>query len=652
MNNLTVDTPASLWLRDRCLRIITAAVVLALLYLGRDVLIPLVLSIMLSLLVAPFVRALRRIGVARTPAVLMSVLALSLCTVAAGVALGAQVLHMAESLPRYKATVQRKLQTVNAVTAGRLTFLTGETSRLFEIHAAPDRATGPAAEDADAASLGQHLFAAQPHETPAESLRLIKRVLQPVWGSIQAVGIVLLVLIFVLLEHESLRDRFIRIVGATDIRAATVALNDAGERLSRFSVSQFSVNLGFGITVWAALSLLHVPQAMLFGTLAGVMRFVPYVGAAITALLSAAFAFVVDPGWSLAAYTLAVFILLDLVVGQLVEPHLYGHATGLSPLSVVVAAIFWSSLWGPIGLVLSVPLTLCLVVAGRHVKALGILELLLSDAQALTLPQKFYQRALSGDALEIIAAARTFLKHGSLAEYCDAVLIPALHLARLDADTVPTSNDQQLRIRRVVVEVVTTLSNEGLHLTRRRYRGSVLDHSTPGSLLRQQREQVSGRWQGPLGVPPGSVVITLGLGSPADDLAAELLARLLLSQTIDARHFSTGELDTGLPPGADPRGVSMVYLVSAFPGPERACIDSVRRQVRGLFPYAHVVRVFCPGVAPVAAPVDAAGHADHTASSLVQAMRMCTASTRSASTRRRVSPDTPPAALPDGSAPE
>jgi predicted PurR-regulated permease PerM len=629
MNQLSVETPASLWLRDRCIRIITAAVVLVLLYLGRDVLIPLVLSIMLSLLVAPLVRALRHVGVARTPAVLMAVLALSACSLATAVVLGTQVLHMAESLPKYKATVQRKLETVNAITAGRLTFLTGETSRLFEGEQAGDRTTGLVAEDGASDVVGEYGFAAaQPRESPSQSLRLIGRVLQPVWGSIQAVGIVLLVLIFVLLEHESLRDRFIRIVGATDIRSATVALNDAGERLSRFFVSQFAVNLAFGTAIWASLSLLHVPQAMLLGTLAGVMRFVPYVGAALAALLSTLFAFAVDPGWSLAAYTLAIFILLDIVVGQLVEPHLYGHATGLSPLSVVVAAIFWSSLWGPIGLILSVPLTLCLVVAGRHIQALGILELLLSDAQALTLPQKFYQRALSGDSLEIITAAREFLKRKSLAEYCDAVVIPALHLARLDADTLPTSEDQQLRIRRVMVEVVAALSSDGLELPRRRYKGSVLDHSTPGHWLRRQREQVSGRWQGPLGVPPGSVVISLGLGSSADDLVAELLARLLLCQKIDARHFSTGELDTGLPAGADPSGVSMVYLISAFPGPERECADAVRRQVRGLFPYAHVVRVFCPGVAALADRSESAGHANHTASSLVQAMQMCTASPR------------------------
>jgi predicted PurR-regulated permease PerM len=629
MDPLQVDTPAPLWLRDRCARFITAGVVLALLYLGRDVLIPLVVAIILSLLVAPLVRALRRIGVGRMPSVLIAVLALTVSCMAAALVLGTQVLRTAESLPHYKATIQRKLAAVNAVTEGRLILLTSEASRWLEDQETTDAITQLGSPTEHSVVFSHpNTSTSEPREPEARPLRLVGKLVRPVWASIQAVGIVLLVLIFVLFEHESLRDRFIRLVGATDIRLATLALNDAGERLSRFFVSQFLVNLAFGVAIWLSLSLLHVPQAMLFGTLAGVMRFVPYVGVGIAALLSGALAFAVDPGWSLAASTLAVFILLDIIVGQLVEPHLYGHATGLSPLSVVVAAIFWSSLWGPVGLILSIPLTLCLVVAGRHIKALGILELLLSDAQALTLPQKFYQRALSADPHEILTDARVFLKRNSLAAYCDRVLIPALQLARLDADRGAISEDQQLRIDRVIVHVVSALSSASLKLPRWRYRGSVLDEASAGHWLREQREQVSGRWQGSLGVPPGSVVICLGLGSSADDLVGELLARLLLSQKIDARHFSPGELNAGLPPGAEPDGVSIIYLVSAFPSPERERADSLDRHAREMFPYAHVVRVFCPGVTALPNVGESAGRTDRTASSLVQAMRMCTASPR------------------------
>ena len=624
MDQLQVDTPAPLWLRDRCARFITAGVVLALLYLGRDVLIPLVVAIMLSLLVAPLVRALRRIGVGRTPSALIAVLALTVSCLAAAVMLGTQILRIAESLPHYEATIQRKLASVNALTEGRPILLTTAANRLLEARETTDAITHLAAPTEHSVVFSHPNTAiSEPREPEARPLQLIGKLLRSVWASIQTVGIVLLVLIFVLFEHESLRDRFIRLVGATDIRLATLALNDAGERLSRFFVSQFVVNLAFGTAIWLSLSLLHVPQAMLFGTLAGVMRFVPYVGVGIAALLSSTLAFAVDPGWSL-----AVFILLDIIVGQLVEPHLYGHATGLSPLSVVVAAIFWSSLWGPVGLILSIPLTLCLVVAGRHIKALGILELLLSDAQALTLPQKFYQRALSADPHEILTDARAFLKRNCLAAYCDRVLIPALQLARLDADTGAISEDQQLRIDRVIVHVVSALSSDNLKLPKWRYRGSVLDDASAGHWLREQREQVSGRWQGPLGVPPGSVVICLGLGSSADDLVAELLARLLLSQQIDARHFSPGELEAGLPAGADPDGVSIIYLVSAFPSRERERADSLDRHAHEMFPYAHVVRVFCPGVTALRSVGESAVRTDRTASSLVQAMQLCTASPR------------------------
>jgi predicted PurR-regulated permease PerM len=252
-----------------------------------------------------------------------------------------------------------------------------------------------------------------PPEFESQPLQLVWKLLTTVWHPVQFAGIVLLVLIFVLLEYESLRDRFILIAGAADIRTATLALNDAGDRLSRYFVSQFAVNLAFGLAIWISLSMLRLPQALLCGILAGVMRFVPYVGVAIAALFAAVLALAVDPGWSLALSGLGVFILLDIVVGQLVEPHLYGHATGLSPLSVVVGAIFWSWLWGPPGLILSTPITVCLLVAGRHMKGLGVLELLLGNATPLSVPQKSYEQPpRSGDPHEIIGDAQVSGQEG------------------------------------------------------------------------------------------------------------------------------------------------------------------------------------------------------------------------------------------------
>jgi predicted PurR-regulated permease PerM len=613
------EAPA--WLRDHSSRVMTAGIVLALLYVGRSVLIPLALAIMLSLLVAPVVRALRRLGVGRTSSVLVAVAALAVSCMGVAAALGTQIVRSAENLPQYESNVQRKLKTFEELAIGPLRRLTDETSRLMEVHEPAEARPGHtrALERSPPAAV-PGVAAPEPPEFGSHPLRLVRKLLTNVWGPVQFAGIVLLVLIFVLLEHESLRDRFIRIAGAADIRAATFALNDAGDRLSRYFVSQFLVNLAFGLAIWISLSMLRLPQALLCGILAGVMRFVPYVGVGIVALFVAVLALAVDPGWSLAVCTLGVFILLDIVVGQLVEPHLYGHATGLSPLSVVVAAIFWSWLWGPAGLILSTPLTLCLLVAGRHMKGLGVIELLLGNAQPLTLPQRFYQRALSGDPHEIITNARAFLKNDSLAAYCDRVMIPALDLARRDAEAGATGEDQQLKIRRVIIDVVAALSGNGLKLLRR-HRGAVLAEVNAGRWLRQQREQLTGKWQGPLGVPRESLVICMAVGSPADDLAAELLVRLLRSERIDARHFSPADIDAGLPSGADPGGVAIVFLVSAFPSAEREGADSIGQQLHELLPQSNLIRVFCSGVGALVES-SASGNAESTVGSLGEAVQI------------------------------
>ena len=626
------------WLRDHSSRIMPAGIVLALLYLGRSVLIPLALAIMVSLLVAPLVRALRRLRVARTASVLIAVVALAVSCMGVAGALGTQILRIAQSLPQYESNVQRKLKTLEEVTVGPLLRLTDETSRHIEIRksaeALPVRA-GDVERSLPAVLPGEAL--PDPLEFRSHPLQLMGKLITTVWSPVQFAGIVLLVLIFVLLEHESLRDRFVRVAGASDIRSATLALNDAGERLSRYFVSQFVVNFAFGVAIWISLSMLRLPQALLCGILAGVMRFVPYVGVGLAALFAAVLALAVDPGWSLAVSTVGVFILLDVIVGQLVEPHLYGHATGLSPLSVVVGAIFWSWLWGPAGLILSTPLTLCLLVAGRHMKGLGVLEVLLGNAQPLTLPQRFYQRALSGDPQEIIAESRAFLKRDSLVAYCDRVMIPALHFARLDVEAGATTPDQQLKIRRVIVDVAAALSGKSLKLVRRRHRGAVLTEVNAGRWLRQQREQLTGKWQGPLSVPSGSIVICMAMGSSADDLATELLVRLLRSERIDARHFSPAEMDAGLPPGADPNGVAIAFLVSAFPSPERERAGSISQQLHELLPQANRIRVFCPGVTALSEPGNSTGNPEPTANSLGQAIDICV-SWHEARNKRDVSP--------------
>src|SRR5258707_1756246 len=557
--------PPTSAIRDRALGIIATAAFLALLYFARDVLVPITLAFMLSLLIARLVRALRRIGLGQTLSVLAAVIVLALTFGAVAGVIGLQLVHMSGSLPKYERTLERKLETLNNLTLKRVNAFTAQAGRALNrnTEVPPAQTLQP-----DAASAKTPI-PVELHEAPANSLQVLERVLGSIWVPIESAGIVLVVLVFVLLEHEALRDRFIRIAGGTDIRLTTLVINDAGDRLSRFFVSQFAVNFGVGVLIWLGLSVIGLPHPIVWAALTTLLRFVPYVGVWIAALCSAVLAAAVDAGWSMAFATLGLFVIVELIAAQLVEPQLYGHTTGLSPLSVIVAAIFWSWLWGPVGLIVSTPLTLCLLVAGRHIKALSLLDILLGDTQALTMPQRFYQRALSADADELIASAREFLKRDSFANYCDLVLLPALHLARLDLMSGAITDEQQARVRTAMVAVIAAIGGEYRRPSRRRLRSSVLDKSTAGRLLRQQREQVRGRWQGPLAVPAGSVIICVSLGSMADDLAAELLVRILREQKIDARHMSIEDLATAPPPNAAEAG-AIVYVVSAFPGRERS----------------------------------------------------------------------------------
>ena len=327
--------------RERAGRIIAAGIILALLYVGRPILIPLALAILLSLLLWPAVRALRRIGLGHVPAVLFSVLVFALSGAAVAAILATQVLRVGASIPRYQGVIEHKLGTLDRAMFGRLGTLATAGERLLEGQGILDSPGLPLVSQKTPGAVPPRVIVLQSSQDSAQPLKVIRNVLTSIWPTLQSAGIVLIVLVFALLEHDSIRDRVIRLAGAREIRKTTMALNDAGERLSRFFASQFLVNVSFGIAISASLAALHVPQPMLWGSLAAVLRFLPYVGVAIAALCATTFALAVDPGWWLAACTLATFILLDIVTGQLLEPHLYGHATGLSPLAIVVAAIFW-----------------------------------------------------------------------------------------------------------------------------------------------------------------------------------------------------------------------------------------------------------------------------------------------------------------------
>lgn len=555
--------------RNHASTILAGTAVLALLYLGREVLMPIVLAAFLSLLIAPLLRALKRRGLAQVPAVLAAVLAVSLFLSVLAGSIFSQVVGMASSLPQYEATIRSKIAVVRAATVGRMQSMQGEAGRMISHLTEAGVGEGdapPSGVTMAARAIRDGVVPVEIHERTLGPMELLMQVFSSVWGPLGTAGIVLVVLIFVLLEHESLRDRLIRLAGGADLRATTQAFNDAGERLSRYFVSQFAVNFGVGLVVWGGLAGIGLPHAMLWGTLAALLRFIPYIGFPLAALGAALLAAAVDPGWMLMGLTLALFGLVEVAAAQVIEPQLYGHNTGLSPLSVVVAAIFWGWLWGPVGLLVSTPLTLCLVVAGRHVQALAFLDILLGDMPALTLSQRFYQRALSGDAHEIIAAARQYLKRKPLARYCDTILLPALELAYNDLQAGSISEAQQHKVREVIVEVVESLGGgkSGRRGRSRPLPASVLETPNLGQDLRLRREALVGKWQGPLEVPPGSVTLCISMGASGDELVAEILVRVLRQRGIDARHRPAAELEVERPPGARPESVATVFIVNAF----------------------------------------------------------------------------------------
>ncbi len=432
------------------------------LYLAREVLIPITLAVLLSFVLAPLVGVLRRIGLPRVPAVLLAVVVASGVVLVLGGVIGSQVAELAGDAPRYASTVEHKITVLREATLGQLS---GVMSRVGHLEPpAPARAPapapapgGPASSAPAAAPQPVPVVVQQPDATPLE---LAQGLLGPVVGPLATAGIVFVVAIFILMQRDDLRDRMIRLFGSSDLHRTTAALDDAASRLSTYFLTQFLVNAGFGIIIGAGLFFIGVPSPLLWGIVAGLMRFLPYIGSIGSAVFPVALAAAVDPGWGMVVETLALFFIVEPIVSQVVEPVVYGHRTGLSPVSVIIAAIFWGWLWGIVGLILSMPLTLCLAVLGRHIERLEFLAVLLGDQPALTPPESLYQRLLAGDADEAEHQAESYLREKPLSEYYDEVAVPALQLAARDALRGVLTDEQLQSILDAINGVIVDLADQ------------------------------------------------------------------------------------------------------------------------------------------------------------------------------------------------
>jgi len=325
----------------KALALQVGVVVVAALYFAREVLIPVTLAILLAFILAPAVALLRRAGLGRVPAVLLAVVVALGLILGLGGVIGTQVAQLATGIPQYVATVETKIDTVRSYTVGRMADFAG---RLGLPGQPPVAGAGPATPAPGIP--GTNPIAAPSSSAPAAKapsnspFALAERYLAPVLSPLATMGIVFVVAIFALLQQEDLRDRLIRLFGATDLHRTTVAMDDAARRLGKYFLTQLAVNASFSLVIDVGLYFIGVPNPVLWGMLSALLRFVPYIGSFISAGLPLALASAVDPGWSMAIWTAALYVVVELAVSQVVEPLLYGHSTGLSPFAVVVSAIF------------------------------------------------------------------------------------------------------------------------------------------------------------------------------------------------------------------------------------------------------------------------------------------------------------------------
>ncbi|MEK0085455.1 AI-2E family transporter [Benzoatithermus flavus] len=496
---------------------------IAALYLGRDVFIPLALAILMSFALGPLVTRLYRLGLGRVPAVLVVITLVTLLLGGFAAMVASQLVHLAEELPRYESNLRAKAKLFSGGMPG---------SSLIDHAADVLRDMGQEIEQAaqgnpsgwSGTQPGQQPPPGQQgrpipveiHQPPSSPLEALSSVAEPLLGPIATVGVVIVFVIFVLLQREDLRDRLIRLFGLGDVHRTTEAVNDAAKRVGRYLIMQLVINLAYGVLVGTGLFFIGVPNALLWGMLGTILRFIPYLGPFLATLLPTALALAVDPGWSTVLLTIGLFVAIELITNNLLEPWLYGSSTGLSPLAIIVAAVFWTTLWGPVGLLLSTPLTVCLVVLGRHVPQLQFLEVLLGSAPVLTPEVKFYQRLLADDPHEAGELAEDLLDQQPLQEVLDGMILPALTLAEQDRSRGAFDRARSRVLAGIAIDIVDRLAEA----------------------VAEERAPIAQR-------QPPLRVLCVGARNGLDRAGAVMLAHLLRLKGVDADAITA---EPGLPP--------------------------------------------------------------------------------------------------------
>jgi hypothetical protein len=392
-------------------------------------------------------------------------------------------------------------------------------------------------------------------------------------------------------------------------------MDDAAKRLSRYFLVQIAVNVTFGAFIATGLYFIGLPEPLLWGVIAGLLRFVPYIGSYIAAAIPILLAAAVDPGWSKALWVAGLFLVSEPIVGQFVEPMAYGRSTGLSPIAVVIAAIFWTWLWGPAGLILSTPLTLCVVVLGRHVEQLEFLNILLGDKPALTRAENFYQRILAGDLDEVEDQAESALNDLPLASYYDDVVIKALELAAHDAARGVLNERRLAQIKAAVIELATDLDDfDQKHNARKKeeLREAPLVDAAAAAIPDTP-------------APTVKPICTIAAHTQLDEIVAIILAQLLRRQGVQAQVLAKDAVSRAAIANFDPKDARILCIcyIDDFGRPSH--LRFLLRRLRQRVPEACLMALVWPSDHPVLqdGSLRASLGADHYLSSLQHAVEAC-----------------------------
>jgi predicted PurR-regulated permease PerM len=597
---------------------IVAAALVAALFVARDIFVPLALAVLLSFVLAPLARVLQSARIPRAAAVVGVVLLAFALLFGLGTMMARQITQLAADLPRYEATIRDKVKSVRGASAGDT--LERAADMLQDLSKELDKPKGSAATAEPQGPRPIPVEVRPPEPGPLES---IASLIAPLLHPLATTGLIIVFVIFILMQREDLRNRVIRLAGTRDIQRTTAALNDAARRLSRLFLMQLAINAGFGLVIGLGLWAIGVPSPVLWGILAAVLRFVPYIGALISAAFPLALAAAVDPGWSMLLWTGALFLVVEPFVGHVIEPIFHGQSTGLSPVAIVLAATFWTMLWGPIGLVLSTPLTVCLVVLGRHVERMAFLDVVLGDRPALQPWELFYQRMLAGDASEAVDQAEEVLTERSLSAYYQGIALRGLSLAQLDLQAGTLDVTRAATVRDTVAELATDLADYDDVQPATDDDSLDAEASSAVAALAEPQADLAvvdpallpAEWRNP------EPVLCIAARSPLDEAAALILAQLLGKHGLGARAAGVDVLTTSRLFRLDLSSTALVVL-SSLDHDSPAHLRNLVRRIRRKAPQLPIVVALWNADPKLVDAVEKGVRADHVVKDLRDALRL------------------------------